>query len=1076
MKILQMRAIGDYEVEIRGSDDSRFGVIDVLSRRGDPEDLIFAKRKKSLTLEEHQAALASSAERLELQSPYILRMIGVTEDERSLTVETFFDYPAENLVSRREALRSPAHQLKFLHDSLQGLAYLEGKRMVHGNVRPEYISYCSKEDRYVLLDRLNDVLPPMQSHFNSIRFGGRVFLPPEIFTELCRRNLAVRHNPFKTEVFCLAMAFLWLLFDDDEEFQSIYDSSNGIFDEAKFQEIVSQLTARFYSRGRAVELGSLVLGSLASLDPGRRLRPSAALSALRLFAAKLAPLPLDKITLDFGHKESILEDFFESRLPVMNITSNYQSKAHDTVLGSLPVPNPGSPGTFEELMDLKEHSPNKKEEVEVQEKNFRSEYIEQREEEEREDQGSGREERKIILELCDGGRYGIEACAVEEEGNSVREVGDARVHLDFRDSGSNPLIEVTEIGDRFSNEPDDVYARYPEANEEEEEEENEEDPDQRDGQWEESPLTETALFESEGRVKAPLTGSAKLEGLAPTRYFRAFSDNLETPGKQVFAVHSEPLSHLRAVEARAVGAPEVFCRQILLSAIDDAFSLLGTSNRHPSLKNLLENKNYFTFTGSKQTPTSSGRESAFLSSQKEKKKLFDAKKSSDFSQIDENDCAIISDSLERNPFQNLASCSVPYENIIREEPELSDMKESDFQIADGRMSREMSGGASRRIGKIGLEDPEKRTESDDDEVQKAIKDIIYEDLHGERKASAKDGNDSPQVALQPRPSKELCEIVDYSSNCPSELTKVSKLGRGLDPLMELKESNGLKNSQSLKIRSKKSFLEEEREGSHRVSSISGARNRLDRASGLLGGVRESIDRAIQTAGVDAIESISIGVNTSITSSFPTLRELASRVFFSKATQTDFPESNKFLQSVPISPKPLPSNSPSAQTSPQKIPLRHTCSRFLNQPVSPSRISSSDQKASHLCGNHPIADPSTAASTFGSTGQPQNFSNHLISFSNKIGLNPSDLLSSFNIKPAIIHPREKSPLFASAYTGYTPSNEHQGHCQVAFSGPTDPIRQPALLSPSKQPSLSPLSWKNHNFKSPYVISSGDLGKK
>ena len=34
--------------------------------------------------------------------------------------------------------------------------------MIHGDIRPEYITYNRSLQKFVLLDRLNDTLPPLQ--------------------------------------------------------------------------------------------------------------------------------------------------------------------------------------------------------------------------------------------------------------------------------------------------------------------------------------------------------------------------------------------------------------------------------------------------------------------------------------------------------------------------------------------------------------------------------------------------------------------------------------------------------------------------------------------------------------------------------------------------------------------------------------------------------------------------------------------------------------------------------------------------------------------------------------------------
>ena len=284
-----MKGYASYEYEKRNFEDNRFGKIDILVNReqSGEEDCIFCKTKECINEHELSIAEEKSNLRLKLSNQYILKMVSAEVEPSSLTIRTFFEYPAENLSLRKELLQSPAEQLRFLHDLLQALTFLEKNQMVHGNLRPEYIHFRVKDNIYILLDRLNDVAPPIHSQFNSIRFQHKLFLPPKLFNELVVKNLSVTHNPFKTDVFCLGMVLLSTLFDNDEKFQKIYNFHDKIFDEEAFLEVQKKVTEKYFSVGSSIELGEILMKGMLSIESKKRLTPISTLTYLQKFINKL---------------------------------------------------------------------------------------------------------------------------------------------------------------------------------------------------------------------------------------------------------------------------------------------------------------------------------------------------------------------------------------------------------------------------------------------------------------------------------------------------------------------------------------------------------------------------------------------------------------------------------------------------------------------------------------------------------------------------------------------------------------------------------------------------------------------
>lgn len=287
-----------YEFKEQNYNDPRFGNIDLLFNMNEPEKLLLSKTKQCLTIEEHNMACSRAAERLKLNNDFLLKMIDFNHEEAILCLQVLFEFREDNLRDRREALRSPAEQLRFLHDSLSALAHLETHRIVHGNVRPEYLHFDAEKSRYVLLDRLNDVLPPLRAQRNNIRFGSPLFLPGELFESLASGKQGIKHCPFRTDVFCLGMVFLAALLDDDEAIQSIYDVKQRRFDREKFVHVAAEINSYYFARSHSVELGQFIFSQLVPLDYRKVLTPCQALVALHGFIKRLVHEPL-KVSIAF---------------------------------------------------------------------------------------------------------------------------------------------------------------------------------------------------------------------------------------------------------------------------------------------------------------------------------------------------------------------------------------------------------------------------------------------------------------------------------------------------------------------------------------------------------------------------------------------------------------------------------------------------------------------------------------------------------------------------------------------------------------------------------------------------------
>lgn len=64
--------------------------------------------------------------------------------------------------------------------------------MIHGDIRPEYISYDKLRKNYVLLDRLQDISSPLQTQLNNIKNYKSLYMSPIVFNELMKKTKKIK--------------------------------------------------------------------------------------------------------------------------------------------------------------------------------------------------------------------------------------------------------------------------------------------------------------------------------------------------------------------------------------------------------------------------------------------------------------------------------------------------------------------------------------------------------------------------------------------------------------------------------------------------------------------------------------------------------------------------------------------------------------------------------------------------------------------------------------------------------------------------------------------------------------------
>ncbi len=197
--------------------DLRFGQVDIYF---DPasELMIMKKDHKLKTQREFELSLKQSEERGKLNHPNLMTLIKVIADPEELVIHSYFIYPNEDLYERKELLKNPEEMQKLISDISNALAFLERTKVIHGNLRPEYIYFDQKLENYILLDRLADTSPPNECQLNNIRENHKLYISPALFNGLLSRIEYIDHSPYRSESFSLAMVAYSLLVDENKDF------------------------------------------------------------------------------------------------------------------------------------------------------------------------------------------------------------------------------------------------------------------------------------------------------------------------------------------------------------------------------------------------------------------------------------------------------------------------------------------------------------------------------------------------------------------------------------------------------------------------------------------------------------------------------------------------------------------------------------------------------------------------------------------------------------------------------------------------------------------------------------------
>ena len=284
--------LSNYEKIEANVKDVRFGLINIYMHKHDNDDLIMEKQRISFCLEDHEFNCLQAEQRMKLQHDSLLKMKGTFRDDETWTVKSYFEYPNEDLFDRQEELVNAVESMKFLTQILEVLTYLQEFGYVHGDIRPEYLFYDVRQDRYILLDRLGDPTNFTESQRNSLIYEDKIlFMSPEMFLQLAKGQEEISHHPFKSECFSIGMVLL-SMYVDENDLIMCYNRHEMKFDSVYFEIISEDLKKNFFIGTIEEMISNFLFSHVLKINQDKRLSPR---KTLKLLSDKIAPKILGEL-------------------------------------------------------------------------------------------------------------------------------------------------------------------------------------------------------------------------------------------------------------------------------------------------------------------------------------------------------------------------------------------------------------------------------------------------------------------------------------------------------------------------------------------------------------------------------------------------------------------------------------------------------------------------------------------------------------------------------------------------------------------------------------------------------------
>jgi serine/threonine protein kinase len=239
----------------------RLGDVSILQNKEGHQ--IMVKEKTPTSEEDCLRDVQQANERMKLNHPHLLKMLDYASEhtDNEFRIKGYYEMCEGNLLTEIENRREhgsyfEAEELRnLLIDTLEVVTFLKDHKMIHGDVRPEYIIVDSETQIYKLADRLGDPSPPTKVQARNIKKRRNLYMSPQLFYNLVNQIKEapafepVKLNPYMSEGYSIGMVVLEAGLLD--EVQSIYDLRTGKVENS----IIAQKFAVFENRYEEIDVG-----------------------------------------------------------------------------------------------------------------------------------------------------------------------------------------------------------------------------------------------------------------------------------------------------------------------------------------------------------------------------------------------------------------------------------------------------------------------------------------------------------------------------------------------------------------------------------------------------------------------------------------------------------------------------------------------------------------------------------------------------------------------------------------------------------------------------------------------------
>lgn len=237
------------------------------------------KEKTTNNKTDFEATIRALAHRKTIEHAGLVKMVDYACKRRvdfcstMYTSMAYFEYFETNLREQLD-LRTPLVQsfsekemVGFMYDVLEVLSYLQSKKFVHGDIRPDLLFFAEENHKTItkLADRLSEHSSSAECQLNHIISHTDLYMSPELFHNLTRGKVTSSSLcPYKADAFSVGMLFLEM--GTLHTVQGCYNRDQGEVS----KEAVARLILNFQEKYSQCPLLCKGIEQLLVFDPKKR--------------------------------------------------------------------------------------------------------------------------------------------------------------------------------------------------------------------------------------------------------------------------------------------------------------------------------------------------------------------------------------------------------------------------------------------------------------------------------------------------------------------------------------------------------------------------------------------------------------------------------------------------------------------------------------------------------------------------------------------------------------------------------------------------------------------------------------